>query len=159
MSTLLAIDLGLRAGLALYGEDGRLRSYRSTNFGSVTRLKRAIPTLLDGIYGMEWMVAEGDRHLFELWQREAERRGAGTRWVQTLIWRERLLFAREHRDRRTAKESAEVLARQVIDWSGAPRPTSALRHDAAEAILIGLWGVLAVGWLAEVPAELKRGFG
>ena len=35
---------------------------------------------------------------------------------------------------------------------GAAHPTS-LRHDAAEAILIGLWGVLEVGWLDE-PSEV-----
>ena len=44
-------------------------------------------------------------------------------------------------------------ARAVIEWSGAKRPTS-LRHDAAEAILIGLWGALELGWLAELPQEL-----
>lgn len=158
MAELLALDLGLRAGIAVYGDDGRLRAYRSTNFGSMSRLKRAIPQVLDRVYGLSWMVAEGDRRLFEIWQREAERRGAETRWVQTLAWRNRMLFQREHRDRRTAKESATVLAREVIAWSGAPRPTS-LRHDAAEAILIGLWGVLETGWLAELPAELRRGFG
>lgn len=38
----------------------------------------------------------------------------------------------------------------MIDWSGARRPTS-LRHDAAEAIMIGLWGVLHLGWLVPSP--------
>ncbi|MBC8076709.1 MAG: hypothetical protein H7Y32_11595, partial [Chloroflexales bacterium] len=46
-------------------------------------------------------------------------------------------------------------ARRVIAWAGAPRPTS-LRHDAAEAILIGLWGALEVGWLPALPPELRR---
>jgi hypothetical protein len=35
------VDLGLRSGLALFGSDGRLRWYRSQNFGSQSRLKRA----------------------------------------------------------------------------------------------------------------------
>jgi hypothetical protein len=48
-----------------------------------------------------------------------------------------------------------LLARRVIDWSAAPRPTS-LRHDAAEAILVGFWGALHVGLLAHVPPELRR---
>ncbi|MFP2934398.1 hypothetical protein ACLESO_56645, partial [Pyxidicoccus sp. 3LG] len=38
---------------------------------------------------------------------------------------------------------------------GAAKPTS-LRHDAAEAVLLGLWGVLEVGWLDRVPVELRR---
>lgn len=157
MPTLLAVDLGLKSGLALYGEDARLIWYRSTNFGTRSRLRRAVPTVLDGIGGLAWLMAEGDRSLYEVWEREAARRGAEGRLVRTEEWRARLLFAREQRSRREAKGTAGVLARQVIEWSGAPRPTS-LRHDAAEAILIGLWGVLAVGWLAALPPELRRGF-
>jgi len=40
-------------------------------------------------------------------------------------------------------------------WSGARRPTS-LRDAAAEAILIGLWGALEVGWLAALPEAVRR---
>ena len=43
---LLAVDLGLRTGFALYGRDGRLVSYRSQNLGSKARLKRAAGSLL-----------------------------------------------------------------------------------------------------------------
>ena len=71
MAALLAVDLGVRGGVACYGDDGRLRWYRSQNFG------------------------------------------------------------------------------------GAPRPTS-LRHDAADAIMIGLWGVLSAGWLRRLPDLLRR---
>jgi hypothetical protein len=52
-----------------------------------------------------------------------------------------------------AKSTADDMARRVIEWCGAARPTS-LRHDAAEAILIGLWGVLEAGWLDRVPESL-----
>lgn len=158
MPNLLAIDLGLRTGLALFGEDGRLRWYRSTNFGNRDRLKRGVQSVLNEVYDLAWLVAEGDRKLFEHWSREALRRGAEVRLVSAEIWRPRLLYAREQRHSRDAKGAADVLARQVIQWSGAPRPTS-LRHDAAEAILIGLWAVLEIGWLAALPAELGRGFG
>jgi hypothetical protein len=53
-------------------------------------------------------------------------------------------------DRARPKREADAIARRVIAWSGAPRPTS-LRHDAAEAILIGLWGVIDAGWLEGPP--------
>ena len=46
VSSLLAVDLGLKTGLALYGEDGKLRWYRSKNFGTTARLKRAVYSLL-----------------------------------------------------------------------------------------------------------------
>lgn len=158
MPNLLAIDLGLRTGLALYGEDGRLRWYRSTNFGSRSRLRRGVPAVLDGIYDLAWLVGEGDRSLLEVWDREARRRWpVETRWIHADAWRPTLLYPREQQSRSEAKEAAEGLARRVIEWSDAPRPTS-LRHDAAEAILIGLWGVLQAGWLRRVPPELGRGF-
>lgn len=156
MASLLAVDLGLRSGLALYGDDGRLRWYRSTNFGSTARLRRGIPGVLSAIPDLELLVAEGDRRLFEIWEREAARREASARLTRAEAWRPRLLLAREQRSGSAAKRNADPLARAVIEWSGLPRPTS-LRHDAAEAILIGLWGVLEAGWLPEVPLALRRG--
>ena len=118
MRSLLAVDLGVRTGLAVYGDDGRLLRYRSQNFGSAVRLRRALPALLEGERGLALLVIEGGGALADAWEREAERR-------------------------------------RIIDWSGAPRPTS-LRHDAAEAILIGFWGVLDAGWLPAIPPELRR---
>ena len=38
----------------------------------------------------------------------------------------------------------------------APRPKSVLGDDVAEAILIGLWGVLKVGWLKDLPERLGK---
>ena len=63
-----------------------------------------------------------------------------------------LLLPRKQLNRKVAKDEADILARKMIAWSGLKRPTS-LRHDAAEAILIGLWGVLELGWLDENPMD------
>jgi hypothetical protein len=150
---LLAIDLGLRAGLALYGSDGRLVSYRSHNFGSLARLRRGAHTILGEQPELAWLVLEGGGNIAEVWQREAERRRLRTLQIGAETWRQRLLYPREQRSGLQAKHSADELARRVIAWSGAPRPTS-LRHDAAEAIMVGLWGVLEVGWL-EQPPDLR----
>ena len=155
MPSLLAVDLGLKTGLALYGQDGRLRWYRSQNFGTTTRLRRAVHGLLDDIPDLAWLVPEGGGDLLEIWEREAKRRRISVCRVSAEAWRQRLLYPREQRSGLQAKHKADELARQVIEWSGAPRPTS-LRHDTAEAILVGLWGVLEVGWLEGLPAELKR---
>ena len=155
MTSLLAVDLGLRTGLARYGDDGRLRWYRSQNFGAKSRLRKGIPTLLDELPDVAWLIIEGGGDLANIWQREADRRQIGIYQISAETWRKQLLLPRERRNGTTAKQNADELARKVIDWSGAPRPTS-LRHDAAEAILAGLWGVLAVGWLAQLPTELRR---
>jgi len=155
MQTLLAVDLGLKTGLALYQEDGRLRWYRSHNFGSVTRLRRGVGGIVNTLPGLAWLILEGDTTLGDIWEREALRHQAAVRRVTPELWRQRLLYPREQRSGARAKQHADELARQVIAWSGASRPT-ALRHDTAEAILIGLWGVLEVGWLAQLPPELRR---
>lgn len=153
---LLAVDAGLRAGIAVYGPDGRLERYRSTNFGSLRRLKSGVYTVIRDAGELARVVVEGGGGGYaEPWVREARRRDVPVEVVDAGRWRERLLLPRDRRTGAAAKEQADTLARQVIQWSGAPRPTS-LRHDAAEAILIGLWGVLEAGWLAE-PPELTGG--
>jgi hypothetical protein len=39
----------------------------------------------------------------------------------------------------------------VIAWSETRGVTAELGHDAAEAILVGLYGVVQAGWLREMP--------
>ena len=155
MSILLAVDLGLKCGLALYGADGRLRWYRSTNFGTTARLRRGVRSVLNALPDLTHLIVEGGGLLAEIWVKEAERRGVAVQLVSAEKWRGDLLYAREQRSGPQAKQKAEVMARRVIAWSKAPKPT-ALRHDTAEAILIGLWGVLELGWLGELPQEVKR---
>lgn len=152
--SLLAVDLGLRAGLACYGPDARLLWYRSHNFGSQARLKRGAHTILNDIPDLDVLVLEGGGPLAELWSREGHRRGVEVLTTCAEVWRRQLMLPRQQKSGAAAKQHADALARRVIDWSGAPRPTS-LRHDAAEAILVGLWGGLQVGWLSELPAELR----
>jgi hypothetical protein len=98
---------------------------------------------------------EGGGPLADIWRREASRRQIPVRQISAEAWRRQFLYAREQRHGMQAKEHATVLAQRIITWSGARRPTS-LRDDAAEAILIGLWGVLELGWLAAVPEPLRR---
>jgi hypothetical protein len=155
MDVLLAVDVGLRTGLALYGRDGRLRWYCSHNFGTPGRLRRAVRGLLDSQPELVWLVLEGGGPLTETWKREAARRRIAVRQISAEAWRQPLLHPRQQRTGAHAKANAVDVARRVVIWSEAPRPT-AMRDDTAEAILIGLWGVLEVGWLTHLP-ELMRG--
>ncbi len=155
---LLAVDLGLRAGLALWGRDGRLLWYRSTRFGTMTRLKQGLRSVLQEAGPPAVLYAEGDLHHFELWSKEAVRLGARARRVPPERWRGELLLGRERRSGLEAKAHADGLARTIVEWSGAKGVTS-LRHDAAEAILLGLYGVLAEGWLDALPAPLAARMG
>jgi hypothetical protein len=152
MERLLAIDLGHRSGFAVYRKDGRLESYRSTNFGSASRMKKAAWGVLRDIDDLSVVVAEGDRNLADVWEKTAGKFDAEFILTNADVWRDELLLERQRRSGTLAKEAADDLARRVIDWSDADRPTS-LRHDAAEAILIGLWGVSEVGWLGADDVE------
>lgn len=158
MSTesLLAVDAGLRAGFALYGPDGRLRWYRSRNYGSMARLKKAAFAMIGDLEPLAHVVVEGGGAPADAWVREAGRRGIPVLQVHAHAWRESLLLSRNRRTGADAKDRADVLARRVIEWSDADRPTS-LRHDAAEAILLGLWAMVEIGWLHGLPEALKRG--
>ena len=155
--TLLAVDLGLRTGLALYGEADGLRWYRSQHFGSRAALRRGAFGLLrdEAGAGLQHVVVEGGGRLAEVWAREADRFGATFHTADAADWRTALLHPREQRSSQTAKEAADRLARHVIEASRAVRPTS-LRHDAAEAILLGLWHAAALGWVADPRALVGR---
>lgn len=145
---LLAIDLGVRTGLAYFDGHGQLQWVRSSNFGNLRRLKQ-------GAYGivarevplLTHLVAEGDRNLGDIWLRLAAKRGAATRLVGAEVWRQALMAERHQRTGADAKQHADAMAREVIAQSGAPGVKS-LRHDAAEAILIGFWAVGELGWRA-----------
>ena len=155
MSTLLAIDVGLRTGLALYADDGRLRWYESRNAGNRTRLKRVAERAIADAPDLAWLVLEGGGPVADVWKRRAERAGIAVLQVAADRWREHLLYPRERRTAAMAKHHANTLSRRVIEWSGAPRAPS-LRHDAAEAILAGLWAVADAGWLDEAPESIVR---
>ncbi len=155
MGSLLAVDLGLKTGLALFNRDGTLAWYRSHNFGYRERLKRGIPGLLETIPDISAIVMEGSGNLATVWEKEAERRGITTVRISAEEWWHEFLYSREQRSGTDSKRHAGELARKIIQWAQASRPT-ALRHDTAEAIMIGLWGLLHLGWLQALPKELQR---
>ena len=148
MSSLLAVDLGLRAGLACYDESGRLRWYRASTFGDAARLRWAIPSLLDEADDLTRVVIEGHGPLALGWEEEAHARDVLVRWISPGEWRRLLLPDPD--SRAAARRDAPIVARRVIAWSGLRVPSS-LDHDAAAAILIGLWGVMNAGWLRDAP--------
>ncbi|MGB9624644.1 MAG: hypothetical protein ACPMAQ_07245 [Phycisphaerae bacterium] len=154
MPALLAVDLGLRTGLALYGRDGRLVWYRSQHFGTLRALRRGVRGVLDALPELGGLVLEGGGPPAAIWEQEAGRRGLSVRRISAEQWRQLFLYPREQRTGPQAKRHAGEMARRVIVWSGARRPTS-LRHDTAEAILLGLWRVIELGWLDALPRELQ----
>jgi hypothetical protein len=155
MATLLSVDLGIKTGWALYAHTGKLVSYGSHNFGSQKRLKQGAHYYLMLHSDLAYLVIEGGGPLATIWAREASKRNIPCRQIAAEDWRRILLLPREQRNSLQAKQSAISLAHEIIIWSKLSRPTS-LRHDTAEAILIGLWGVLEVGWLQNSPWRVHQ---
>lgn len=150
--SLLAVDLGIRTGLALFDSSGQLRWYRSSNFGTTARLKRAVPGILREAGHPAYVAIEGGGRLLTPWRRNAERHGASVIEMHAATWREDLLLSRERRSGAEAKDHAVRLARDVIARSGAASPTGPLKDDVAEAIMVGLWAMREIGWIDEFPA-------
>ncbi len=145
---LLAVDAGLRCGFALFGPDGRLCWYRSRHLADRRRWRRYAERVLAECPPTTWVVLEGGGDLADLWRQACDLRQLPYQQIAAETWRRDLFPPRHWRTGSEAKRQADKLARQVIDWSAAKRPTS-LRHDAAEAILIGFWWLLANRWLAD----------
>lgn len=143
---LLAVDVGLHTGLAFFDDSARLLWYRSHHLANPQKLKKIIAKLLRDAPCPTHIYLEGGGPLAELWLRDAERLDIRTRQVQAEQWRQKLFFPRQHLSGSQAKRQAGELARQVIDHLGGKKPTQ-LRHDTAEAILIGLFGLLELEWL------------
>ena len=139
---LLAIDLGLKTGFAVYGPCGQLRSYRSTRFPNHAAIKRAAWRVLCEIEDLTLVVMEGDARIADVWRKVARKRGAAVVMVAPHTWREVLLAPRERRSGVAAKRAADRIARELIAQSPAPLPTGRLTSDVAEAVLIGRWAVL-----------------
>ncbi|NTW23531.1 MAG: hypothetical protein HGA37_02435 [Lentimicrobium sp.] len=148
---LLAIDAGVKTGLALFCKPANLTWYRSHNMGSVSSLRKAADHLLHSIEGLTAIVIEGGGPVAEAWKKGAVQLGLEIIMTDAGVWRKEILYPREYRDSDTAKQTAIGLAKQIIDKSEAPSmnfPT----HDAAEAVLIGLWGCKKLGWVKELPS-------
>lgn len=152
LPVLMAVDIGLRAGLAVFDGAGKLRHYRSTHFASRAVMRRAVPALLDAFPEVDTLLLEGGGPAATAWEREARRRQLHLITTAAHVWRDLLLHPRERRDGKTAKQAALQLARDIIAWSGAARPTS-LRDDAAEAICAGFWAALQLGRIADAPPK------
>lgn len=150
-SRFVGVDLGLATGIAVYSRDGRLESVRSRRFQSRDALRAAAGSILDEIPHAYSLILEGGGELAEAWERAARHRGILVRAVHASAWRAGFLYPREQRDGAAAKAHAVRLAAQVVAWSGTRGVAADFGHDVAEAVMVGLYGVMQAGWLSDPP--------
>lgn len=147
---LLAVDAGVRTGLALFDNSGRLHWYRSHNMGSVASLKKAAFRLAGTIPGLKYIGLEGGGQIALLWKKVADRQGIQFMVTDAVRWRQDLLYAREQRSGEVAKARAINMAIKFLKQNGTP-PAQIPTDDAAEAILTGIWCCYKLGWLKQLP--------
>ena len=70
---LLAVDVGLHTGLALFSENAKLLWYRSHHISSPAKLKKVIGKLLRDEPRPTHLLLEGGGPLAELWLCEADK--------------------------------------------------------------------------------------
>ncbi len=154
MELLLAVDLGVKTGLALYNSGGKLVWFRSQNYGNAARLRKAIPAILNSDDEITHLVVEGGGPLFKIWENETNRRNIVLIHTMADEWRPDILLPREQRRGASAKNNAIIYAHKIIEKLADYRATS-LTDDAAEAILIGFWAISKLGWIKEIQQVLK----
>ncbi|MDK2956092.1 MAG: hypothetical protein PWQ57_1588 [Desulfovibrionales bacterium] len=147
---LLAVDVGLVTGFALFSLSGRLLWARSRHLGRRSSLKRLAVGMLRDLGGLRLVVLEGGGDLAEVWEKEAVRRGIEAWIVSAEEWRAEALLPRERGGAAKAKQAARRKAREAVAAMDAAKPVS-LSTDAAEAVLIGLYAVKRLGWRDRQP--------
>lgn len=146
-ASLLAIDAGLRCGLALFDlSTGQLRWFRSHNFGSAPRLRRAAASLIKEIPDVVACVIEGGGMIADPWIKAASFHRIEYCQISAEHWRSGMLLSRQRRSGADAKKAAIVSARSSISQAADKRAKS-LTDDTAEAILIGEWAIRNVAEL------------
>ncbi|GEM_PF-3370579 len=138
-ATLLAIDLGLKCGFAVFDTEGTLVGYHSTRFPRPSALKAAAWNVLMRWPNLERIVAEGDAAIADQWRKLADKRGIAFERIGAEAWRVDMLKPSERTDGSTAKAAARRIAERIIASSNAPKPKARMTHDVCEAIVIGAW--------------------
>jgi hypothetical protein len=151
---LMSVDLGVKTGIAFFNSDGVLLWHKSQNFGNKVRLKKGIPYLLDTEDPADYLVIEGGGPLVKIWDNILIKRNIEVIHIMADEWRRELLFGREQRSGKQAKEMAIRYARSVVETMGLKK-TVALNDNAAEAILIGLYAMQKIGWINDASAYYR----
>lgn len=152
---LLAVDLGMKAGLAWFDADGRLLRARSTHFADRTTLRRALPGIWRELPGVTHLVVEGGGSLGDLWLQAAMRQELEVHQICAEQWRAEVLTPSQRRNGQAAKAAACAMAAEIARQDGCP-PRQQFLTDAAEAIVFGKWFVRQLGWASCAATAPKR---
>lgn len=166
---LLAVDLGLRTGLSLYNDEGRLLRFDNFHFESPDQLLKAAKSVLlaweDDVKetdasGRRWKISKiaiegGDPPLRDAWH-EAANGDRAVLHVRPEEWRADLLLTKEKLDGEKAKSASRLIARQIVSDYGNFDFEGKFQTDMAESILLGLHVARRLGWITTRGPPVRR---
>jgi Icc-related predicted phosphoesterase len=168
---LLAVDLGLRTGLSLYNDMGKLIRYENFQFDSADDLKNAASRILheweadasSSSGSQTWAITRiaiegGDPPLREAWHQAANGKQA-LLYVKPEEWRADLLTGKEKLNGENAKAASRLIARQIVaDYGDAVLELhdGKFQTDMAESVLLGLHVARRLGWVPAKDPPVRR---
>lgn len=160
---LLAIDLGLKSGAALFSSNGKLLRYEQFHFQKETlreTTKRILAEWEESAHNpgigntieeprrrITHVAIEGaDSFMLRAWSDAAE--NLNILRVSPEEWRAELLLEKERTSGSNAKAASRLIARQVVDDFGVmPRHQGKFPTDVAEAVCLGIYVGSKLGWI------------
>jgi hypothetical protein len=137
---LLAVDLGLSTGIAVFDEKGDLCRARSHHLPDKSSFRRWVSAILREFPEIQYVIIEGGGDLAEIWKKALSKKNIRLKLINAGAWRQEFLLPREQRSGSQSKEVAIEMAKELIRNSPV-KNKGPLRHDTAEAIMTGLYGV------------------
>lgn len=168
-SLLMAIDLGLKSGVALFGRNGKLLRYEQFHFQKDS-LDKTVKSLLttweqeardhghscDGDIDnnpprVTHLVLEGaDSFMLRAWMdaTNCDKNTVSILRVSPEEWRAELLQEKERLSASNAKAASRLIARQIVnDFGIMPRHEGKFTTDVAEAVCLGFYVCYKMGWV------------
>jgi len=160
---LMAVDLGLRTGFALFNDRGELVHYENIVYENAESLRDGAETFM-----REWedklsksnpsrithiSIEGADAALRDIWR---ELCGGNAHQKLTFVrpeeWRADLLSSKEKTSGGSSKEAARLVARQVVADCSGKLHEGKFQTDVAEAVLVGYHVCRRLGWIQREPA-------
>jgi hypothetical protein len=164
---LLAVDLGLKSGVALFNKQGQLLRYEQHLFNK-DKLNEEIKTIVEGwesdvqksdiipsngeqLWSVTKIAVEGgDVAIFNAWDSAAK--DVSISRVSPEEWRFHLLSEKERTSGATSKAAARLIARQVVsDFGIMGNHKGKFKTDVAEAVVLGFYVCKKLGWISRDP--------
>eukprot|EP00977_Amphora_coffeiformis_P010427 scaffold2438_cov167-Amphora_coffeaeformis.AAC.3 len=166
---LVAVDLGLRTGLALYSDDGRLLEYEQAVFETADELKANCLQLMadweakyqgrdEKSCHITHVAVEGaDASLRHVWRNIVEDHlHCELLLVKPEEWRADLLLSKEKASGEAAKEASRLIARQLVADYGGRLHAGKFSTDVAESILLGYHVSRRLEWIPRKEPGVRR---